>query len=131
MAPSLNLKYIAPPVIPRISYTVVSLVIRLCWTKLPLRFYQNWFLLQLLSLKRCTFQGFKLTYEILGNRISYFIPRTYCICWELSYRMFIFAQKFKVNKTYSFFGIFVKIAFLPITSSILAHFRFWDRFWYP
>ena len=40
---SLKYKIISPPVIPRISYKVVEMVIRLIWTKLPFKFSQNWF----------------------------------------------------------------------------------------
>ena len=49
VAPAFNLKSISPPVIPRISYTVVKMVIRLSCTKLPFWFSQNWFLLKLLE----------------------------------------------------------------------------------
>ena len=97
VAPALKLKSISPPVTPR-----NKMIIRLSWTKLPFQISQNWFLLRLLALKRCTFQGLKLTYEILTKRISNFISIMYYIFWELSDHMFSFAQNFKLNQTQLF-----------------------------
>ena len=95
VATPLNLKSIYPPFIPRISYKVVKMVIVLSWTKLPFRFSQNWFLLKLLALKCCTFQGLKLTYDILVNRISNIIDGIYGVFWDILDHMFSFSQKFK------------------------------------
>ena len=105
------------------------MIIRLSWKKLPFRFSQYWFLLKLLALKRCTFQGLNLTYEILENIISNFIAGIYYISWELLDHMFSFLKSLNLNKMQLFFDILGKIAFLPITSSMLAHSQFWDRFW--
>ena len=97
VAPALNFKSMYPPVIPRISYKVIKMVIILSWSKLPFKFSQNLFLLKLLALIRFTFQCLKLTNDILKNIISNVMSGMYCIFWKLSDHMFSFSQKFKLE----------------------------------